>query len=145
MTYELSTRRLTDCNKIWQCMLLQVLFLPFLLSFLTGCSSITKAFTPEPTIGQKVSYVANEVSVASTGLGMLNYIGAICTLIGVGVLVITKGTMGMRAILIGIGLCLLNFFVATYADWILIPMLVASGLISLAWGYVTIREMLDKE
>ncbi len=76
---------------------------------------------------------------------MLNYIGAICTLIGVGVLVITKGTMGMRAILIGIGLCLLNFFVATYADWILIPMLVASGLISLAWGYVTIREMLDKE
>jgi len=121
------------------------LFLPFLLFFLTSCSSISRAFVPEPTLSQKVSYVANEVTVASTGLGMLNYIGAICTLIGVAVLVITKGSMGLRAIWIGVGLCLLNFVVQTYADWILIPMLVASGLISLAYGYVTIREMLDKE
>jgi len=100
---------------------------------------------PEPTIGDKVSYVASEVSHASGGLGMLNYIGAICTFAGVCALVVTRGSMGMRAILIGIGLCLLNFVVATYANWILIPMLVASGLISLAWGYVTIKEVLENK
>tara|TARA_R110000824_G_scaffold99328_6_gene236652 strand:+ start:3074 stop:3382 length:309 start_codon:yes stop_codon:yes gene_type:complete len=100
---------------------------------------------PEPTIGDKVSYVASEVSNASGGLGMLNYIGAICTFAGVCALVITRGSMGMRAILIGIGLCLLNFVVATYAHWILVPMLVASGLVSLAWGYVTIKEVLENK
>jgi len=124
---------------------LQVLFLLLLPLCLVGCSAIAKAFVPEPTIGDKVSYVASEVSHASGGLGMLNYIGAICTFAGVCALVVTRGSMGMRAILIGIGLCLLNFVVATYANWILIPMLVASGLISLAWGYVTIKEVLENK
>jgi hypothetical protein len=124
---------------------LQVLFLPCLLLFLAGCNSIAKVFMPEPTIGDKVSYVASEIGNASGGLGMLNYIGALCTVIGVIALVVTRGSMGMRAILIGIGLCLLTFVVATFAHWILIPMLVASGLISLAWGYVTIKEMLDNK
>ena len=56
---------------------------------------MSRAFTPDQTIGDKVSYVANEVSIA------------------------------------------------TYANWILIPMLVASGLISLAWGFVTVKQVLD--
>ena len=124
-------------------MRLQVLCLWLFLFCLEGCSTLSRAFTPDQTIGDKVSYVANEVGHASTGLGMLNYVGAICTFAGVCALVITRGSMGMRAILIGIGLCLLNFVVATYANWILIPMLVASGLISLAWGYVTVKQVLD--
>ena len=124
-------------------MQLQVLFLWSLVLCLEGCSALSRAFTPDQTIGDKVSFVANEVGHASTGLGMLNYIGAICTFAGVCALVVTRGSMGMRAILIGIGLCLLNFIVSTYANWILIPMLVASGLISFAWGYVTVKQVLD--
>lgn len=138
------TKHRAECTRGWLVQL-QVLSLPLLPLCLTGCSAIAKVFAPQPTIGEQVSFVAGEVGSASSGLGMLNYVGAISTVIGICALVITRGAMGMRAIFIGIGLCLLNFVVATYAHWIIIPMLVASGLISLAWGYVTIKEVLDNK
>jgi len=53
--------------------------------------------------------------------------------------------MGMRAIIIGCLLIVLNFAIANYLSWILVPVLVATGAISLSWSYVTIKEMLLKK
>ena len=101
---------------------------------------------PEPTLSDKVTYVAGEVSKSSDGLAMLSWIGGIATLAGIAALVISGGRMGMRAIVIGVCLCVLNFVVATYATWILVPVLIATGMISIAWGYVTYKQVLkDKE
>ena len=97
---------------------------------------------PEPTLGDKVTYVAGEVGKSGNGLAMLSFVGGIATLAGIAALVITSGRMGMRAILIGVLLCVLNFVVATYATWILIPVLIATGMISIAWGYVTYKQVL---
>jgi hypothetical protein len=76
---------------------------------------------------------------------VLSLVGGISCLAGILALVITRGSMGTRAIVIGVSLCILNFVVATYADWVMIPMIVATGMISLAWGYITIRQMLKQK
>jgi len=103
-------------------------------------------FLPEPTLADKVGHVAGEVSKYGDGLGMLSWVGGIATLAGIAALVITGGRMGMRAIIIGVCLCVLNFVVATYAVWILVPVLIATGMVSIAWGYVTYKQVLkDKE
>lgn len=95
-------------------------------------------------MGQQVTKIAGEVSSAGDGLMMLSWVGALATLAGIASIVITRGAMGMRAIIIGVCLCLLNFVVATYASWILIPVLVATGVISLGWSYVTVKQLLLK-
>ena len=111
---------------------LRVLFLLcFLSGWQVGCSAIGKMFVPAPTVGERVGLVAQEVS-------------GIATLAGIAALVITRGGMGMRAIVIGVILIVLNFAVANYMSWILVPVLVATGLISLAWSYKTMKELLDR-
>jgi len=101
---------------------------------------------PEPTLTDKVSHVAGEVGKSGGGLTMLSFVGGIATLAGIAALVISGGRMGMRAIFIGVVLCVLNFVVATFATWILIPVLIATGMVSIAWGYVTYKQVLkDKE
>ena len=101
---------------------------------------------PEPTLADKVTHVAGEVGKFSDGLSVLSWAGGISTLAGIAALVITSGRMGMRAIIIGICLCVLNFVVATYATWVLLPVLIATGMVSVAWGYVTVKQVLkDKE
>ena len=102
-------------------------------------------FNPTPTISEQVGHVAREVSSAGNELAMLSWIGGIATLVGIASLVITRGGMGMRAIIIGVILIVLNFAVANYMSWILVPVLVATGLISLAWSYKTIKEMLHNK
>ena len=101
-------------------------------------------FVPAPTVGERVGLVAQEVSSAGRELSMLSWIGGIATLAGIATLVITRGGMGMRAIVIGVILIVLNFAVANYMSWILVPVLVATGLISLAWSYKTMKELLDR-
>lgn len=85
----------------------------------------------------------NTVVNPAGALSILSVVGGLSTFAGIAALVITKGAMGFRAILGGIGLCLINYAVSMYADWIFIPAIIATGIISLAFGYKTIREMLD--
>ena len=112
-----------------------------------GCSSL-------PSFGGSGSSITSSVSGATKGavnsvtnpagaLSILSVVGGLSTFAGIAALVITKGAMGFRAILGGIGLCLVNYAVSMYADWIFIPAIIATGIISLAFGYKTIREMLD--
>ena len=105
---------------------------------------MNKVFSP-PTMTDKVSSIAGEVQSAGEGLAMLSFVGGISTMAGIAALVITRGAMGMRAVVIGVGLVVLNFAIDNYLSWILIPVLVATGCVSLGWAYVTVRQLMNKE
>ncbi len=125
--------------------LLGLFLLYCLFLWQVGCSSTARIFSPPPTMSEQVGYVAQEVSKAGSELAILSWVGGISTLAGIASIVITRGMMGMRAIIIGVGLIVLNFAVANYLSWILVPVLVGTGLISLAWSYKTIKEIVDNK
>ena len=102
-------------------------------------------FNPTPTIGEQVGYVAKEVGNAGSELSMLSWVGGLATIAGIASVVITRGGMGIRAIVIGVILIVLNFAVANYMSWILLPVLLATGSISLAWAYKTVMEIIDNK
>jgi hypothetical protein len=52
-----------------------------------------------------------------------------------GLLVLSKGTRGWRPVIGGVLLVVLNFVISEYANWIFVPMLIATGCISAAWGW----------
>ena len=72
---------------------------------------------------------------------MLSWVGGLCIVAGVVSWVVTR-TFGLRAILVGIGLILLNTAVGRYGDWLFLPTIIATGAISLAYAFITIRRML---
>lgn len=74
-------------------------------------------------------------------LAILSWTGGISILAGMACLVITRGSMGMRAAVGGVLLVLLNFAVNRYAHAIFIPMIVGTGLISLSWSYFQIKKV----
>ena len=78
---------------------------------LMGCSSMGKMFSPPPSMGGAMTDLAGEVPGAH-GLALLSWVGGISTLAGIAALVITRGSMGMRAVVAGVCLVLLNIVVA---------------------------------
>jgi len=81
---------------------------------------------------------------ADTGMHfdpMLSWLGGLSTLAGIVALVLTRGSMGLRAVIIGIGIVLLNQAIARYGDWLFVPTLAATGAISVSYAVITIRRM----
>ena len=78
---------------------------------------------------------------ASGSLAILSWAGGISILAGMACLIITSGRMGMRALVGGVLLVLINFAVNRYAHLIFIPMIVGTGLISLGWSYIQIKKV----
>ena len=109
-----------------------------------GCNTLSKIINPQPTLQSHVNNIAKDVANASP-LSILSLVGGISCLTGIVALVITRGTMGIRAIVIGICLCLLNFIVATYAIWIFVPMIIVTGLVSITWGYITWKQLIKQK
>ena len=109
---------------------------------MAGCQSVAK--TLAPPIPTTMSEFAGEVH-GTGGLALLSWVGGLSTLAGIAARVLTKGSMGMRAIIAGICLVLLNVLVANYLSWIMVPMLIGTGCVSLCWAYVTIRGLIDKD
>ena len=118
--------------------------LTFLLcSVIIGCSG--KSWFPEPqSIG---GVVQDEIMVApmSSCNPMLGWIGGICTLFGMALLVITGGRMGLRPIIGGIIFVVINYALAMYASWIFLPVVIATGAISLAWGGKIIWKIVNDD
>ena len=113
--------------------------------FLTGCSSFFP--TPQQTSTQQIlsdfGGVGNIERVAALeNLTILSGIGGFCLLSGIVLLTISRGTMGWRPIIGGISLIVLNYVISVYASWIFLPIIGATGAISLVWGYNNVRDML---
>ena len=113
-----------------------------LLIFLSGCVS-----TPSHTsqIAKHPLSIGSSVADAASSMDMLSWIGGLSILGGIAALVITRGAMGVRALVIGVGLVLLNYAVARYADWIFAPVLIATAAISLTYAYRIVRQALLKK
>ena len=79
-------------------------------------------------------------------LSVLSWLGGISTLIGILALVFTKAIglpmIGGRAIMIGICLVVLNYAIANFLSWLMIPVLIGTGAVSLAWSYATVKDVL---
>ena len=112
----------------------------FLSFSVAGCSLNKAVRTPAEYAASAVHHVAP----ASGELSMLSYIGGLASLFGIVALVITRGSYGMRAVIIGGCLIVLNFAVANFLSWLIVPVLIGSGCISIAWSYKTVRDLLRK-
>ena len=111
---------------------------------LVGCFSAPKP--PGRLSDSPLSFgEGTDVVSALHSMDMLSWIGGLAVLGGIAALVITRGAMGVRALLIGVGLVLLNYAVARYAHWIFIPVLVATAAISLTYAYRIVRRALLKK
>lgn len=87
--------------------------------------------------------VVEAVTPAAESLTVLSGVGGICLLAGMVLLVISRGTMGWRPVIGGVVLVLLNYAVAEYANWIFIPVILATGCISAAWGWKVVENILQ--
>ena len=112
--------------------------------FLAGCHTSMPTAGVGDAVGKQMDVLASG-GPQNHGLILLSWVGGISTLAGIAALVITKGSMGMRAVIAGVCLVLLNVVVANYLSWIMIPALIGTGCISLCWAYVTIRNLMSKE
>jgi hypothetical protein len=65
---------------------------------------------------------------------MLGWLGGVCILGGMVLLVITRGTMGWRPVIGGIIFIGINYALYAYGNWFFIPVAIATGAISLAWS-----------
>ena len=105
---------------------------------------ITGSPSPEAeTIIDKFNGVDNLEKVAALeNLTILSGIGGFCLLGGIILLTISRGTMGWRPIIGGVVLITLNYAISVYATWIFLPIIGATGVISLAWGYRCVLDIL---
>lgn len=109
--------------------------LPFII---LGCAS--GGFTGG--MSSHLSGVAVNPSDPATGsLAILSWTGGISILAGMACLIITSGRMGMRALVGGVLLVLINYAVNRYAHLIFIPMIIGTGLISLGWSYFQVKKV----
>ena len=111
-------------------------YAPLLL--LTSCAG--------PRIMPSHSTIDNAAAaVTNSGLDpVLSWVGAAATICGIIALVVTRGSLGIRAVVIGVGLVLLNQAIARYSDWLFLPVLIATGAVSLTYGYRTIQQVLKR-
>lgn len=96
------------------------------------------------TIGGQIASVSG-IGGGDVGLAMLSWIGGLCVLGGMALLVITGGRKGWYPLLGGIGLVLLNWLILTYAHALFLPVIVGTGVISVVWTYKITRQILSSK
>jgi hypothetical protein len=112
-------------------------------SLAAGCGMLQ----PMPSLGNSLPSLSSLPDTASSAQGfeMLPWLGGVAILGGLALLVISGGRKGWYPLLIGIGLILLNWIVLTYAHALFIPVVVATGSLTLAVGYKVVAAILNKE
>lgn len=117
-------------------------FILLIGAFSCGCSTWQKIFPPSSSTMDKAMQAMD--SPVSTCSPMLGWLGGICTLSGMALLVLTGGRMGWRPLIGGVLFMVLNYALAIYASWFFLPVAIATGAISLAWaGKIIFRIVND--
>ena len=79
-------------------------------------------------------------------LTVLSATGGLCLIPGMVLLVGTSGKKGWYPVIGGIILVILNYVVAKYDDYVFYPVLVFTGMISAAWTYKIVKQIvLEKQ
>ena len=112
--------------------------------FLGGCFSTNKTKLPSIAPENVTTDMVERVQ-SLNNLSILSAIGGFCLLAGMVLLVLTRGSMGWRAILGGSLMIVVNYLIALYASWIFIPVVVVTGAISIAWGWKIIVKIINDD
>ena len=75
-------------------------------------------------------------------LTVLSVTGGLCLIAGMVLLVVTSGKKGWYPVIGGIILVILNYLVAKYDAYLFYPVLVFTGMISAAWTYKIVKQIL---
>jgi len=107
---------------------------------LAGCQ------TPKLDITSgKASQILNGEMGAEQPLTVLSVTGGLCLVAGMALLVVTAGRKGWYPVIGGIILVILNYMVAKYDDYLFYPLVVCTALISGAWTYKIIKQVLQEK
>lgn len=98
-----------------------------------------------PTFGTSSATQIISGATESEPLTVLSATGGLCLVAGMILLVITAGKKGWYPVIGGVCLVLLNYMVAEYDGWIFIPVVILSGLISAAWAYKVVVQILSEK
>ena len=112
--------------------ILQKIFMVLGIGILGGCNGLQKLFDP-PTSTMDKAFQVMDTPISNCS-PMLGWLGGICTLGGMALLVLTGGRMGWRPLIGGVLFVVLNYALALYASWFFLPVAIATGVISLAWA-----------
>lgn len=112
------------------------LYLMLVVLFLAGCQ------TTVPIGSSSSAFRELKESAESEPLTVLSVTGGLCLVAGMVLLVVTSGKKGWYPVLGGLLLVVLNFFIARYSHYLFAPALVFTGMISAAWTYKTIKQIL---
>mgnify|MGYP003655611324 FL=1 len=105
-----------------------------------GCQTPKVNFTT----GKATQILTGETS-AEQPLTVLSVTGGLCLVAGMALLVVTAGRKGWYPVVGGIILVILNYMVAKYDDYLFYPLVVCTALISGAWTYKIIKQVLQEK
>ena len=108
-----------------------------MICFLAGCKF------SQPTLFQdKAKSAISGVTESHEALTVLSATGGLCLVAGMVLLVVTSGRKGWYPVIGGIILVVLNYMVARYDDYLFYPLVACTALISAAWTYKIVRQIL---
>ena len=114
--------------------LMYLILMSMMLTF-NGCASMFGMPTSNPlTDAANNVTAAATTSISASCSPMLGWLGGVCALGGMALLVATGGRLGWRAIIGGVIFITINYALALYASWFFLPVVIATGAISLAWA-----------
>ena len=108
--------------------------------FLVSCAT-----TGMPQIGIPSAANISAVTSEAQPLTVLSGVGGLCVVAGVILLVVTSGRKGWYACIAGIAMVILNYLVAKYDDILFYPLILCTGVISAAWTYKTVKQILQEK
>ena len=97
------------------------------LLFLVGCA------TPQGVSNTASKYIEGVQQSSGEPLAVLSWTAGLSILAGMALLVITSGRKGKFV--------LLNYLVARYDDFLFYPLVICTGIISIAWTYKIVKQI----
>ena len=98
--------------------------------------------------GAQVSGATHSIQQAAQDpdqLTVLSMIGGLCIVAGMALIVVTAGKKGWYPTIGGLLMVVLNYMIAKYDDYLFIPAVICTGLISAAWTYKTLQTILKEK
>ncbi len=111
-----------------------------LAAILAGCQTPKLDFT-----SGKANQILSGEATGGQPLTVLSVTGGLCLVAGMALLVVTAGRKGWYPVVVGIILVILNYMVAKYDDYLFYPLVVCTALISGAWTYKIIKQILQEK
>ena len=108
--------------------------------FLASCVS-----TGTSKIGLPQAASIPAIDTHNPPLTILSGVGGLCVIGGMCLLVVTSGKKGWYPVIAGISMVIVNYLVAKYDDILFYPLIFCTGLISVAWTYKTIKQILQEK